>query len=135
MWCTSMIKSSCAAAGLASGAFLGMLLQLWVISMQDNGLYPPSLGEALLAGLAFGALAALIVSFLAALHGRFRFWSLFPPILTVALVTGIIIGALAQAVLPTLAIVLLSPLIGYLVGLLFCLLCMRTDLWSADPRR
>jgi hypothetical protein len=122
-------------AGLATGAFLGMLLQFWIITAQDNGLYPPGLGEALLAGLLFGALAALLVAFLSALHGRLRFWSLFPPILVVALLTGVLSGALAKWVMPTLVIVLLSPLIGYLIGLLFCLLCMRGNLWSANPRR
>jgi hypothetical protein len=130
-----MTKSSCAKAGFGTGAFLGMLLQFWIITARDNGLYPPGVGESLLAGLAFGALAALLTAFLAALHGRLLFWSLFPPILIVALLTGIFTALIARWVMPTLVIVLMAPLIGYLIGLLFCILCGSAKLWSADPRR
>lgn len=130
-----MIRSTCAFAGFATGAFIGFLLQLWMITIGDHGMAVPTVGEALLGGLGFGVVSALLISLLTALHGRLRFWSLFPPVLLVALLTGMICALLARFITPALAVALLAPLIGYLIGLIFCFLCGRYDIASFGARR
>ena len=135
MWSTSMIKRLCAVAGFATGALIGMLLQLWLIVTGDHGMPPPTVGEALLAGLGFGAFAALLVALLATLAGRLRLRSLILPVLLVALLTGMISGLIGRIVSPALVVALLAPLIGYLIGLLFCWLCERGVLpWAGAGR-
>lgn len=133
-WSTSMIKSSCAFAGFATGAFIGFLLQLWMITIGDEGMAVPTVGEALLAGLALGFVSALLISLLTVLHARLRFWTLFPPVLLVAMLTGMISALLARFITPALTVALLAPLIGYLIGLIFCYLCGRRDLASTGGR-
>lgn len=135
MWCTSMIRSACALAGFATGAFIGMLLQFLLIVLDDHGMAPPTIGQALLIGLMLGLAAAALMSFLGALHARLRFWSLFPPTLLVALITGVISALLARVISQTLVVALLAALIGYVVGLILCLLCRRLDLWPMEQRR
>ena len=135
MWSTSMTRSSCAFAGFATGAVIGFLLQLWMIIIGDEGMAIPTVGEALLGGLGLGFVAALLVSFLTALHARLRFWSLFPPVLLVALLTGIISALLARMITPALVVALLAPLIGYLIGLIFCFLCGRYSIASTGVRQ
>ena len=130
-----MIKSPCAFAGFATGAFIGFLLQLWMITIGDEGMAVPTVGEALLGGLALGFVSAILISLLTAMHARPRFWSLFPPVLLVALLTGMISALLARTVTPALTVALLAPLIGYLIGLIFCFLCGRHDLGSTGVRR
>ena len=46
MWSISMIKRVCAMAGFATGALIGMLLQLWMIVTRDHDLPIPTGGEA-----------------------------------------------------------------------------------------
>lgn len=135
MWSTSMIRSVCAIAGFATGAIIGMLLQLWMIIIDDHGMPLPTVGEALLAGMGLGLFAAALVAFLAALHGRLRFWNLFPPMLLVALITGMIGALLARLITPALVVALLTALIGYLIGLLFCLLCGRDGIKAMEKPR
>lgn len=118
-------------AGLASGGFIGLWLQLWLIGTRTCCAAGPTVGEALLAGLLIGFVAAGLVAFLAALHARLRFWGLFPPMLIVALLTGMIVALVARTITPLGVIALLAPLLGYLIGLLFCLLCRRL---GVDPK-
>jgi hypothetical protein len=122
---TSMTNSPCAWAGFATGALIGFILEIWLFVIGDHGFPLPTVGEAILAGFAVGLVAAALFAFLAALHGRLRFWSLFPPMLLVAILTGIASALLARSISPPLAVALLAPLIGYLLGLIFCLLCGR----------
>ena len=130
-----MIKSPCAWAGFATGAFIGFLLQLWIIVTGDEGMGIPTVGQALLGGLGLGLVAALLISFLAALHARLRFRNLFGPVLLVALLTGMISALLARVITPPLVVALLAALIGYLIGLIFCFFCGRYGLASWGIRR
>ena len=122
-------------AGFATGAFIGMLLQLWMIVIGEHEMAVPTAGQALLAGMGFGLAAAALVSLLAALHGRLRFWALFPPMLLVALITGMSSALLARVITPALVVALLAMMIGYLIGLFFCLLCRWFDLRLMEVRR
>lgn len=117
--------------GLATGAFVGLLLQLWLIATRDCCGGVLTVGQAILGGFGTGLVAAAIVAFLAALHARRYFWGLFPPMLVVAVLCGIVVALLAPMLVPLGAIVVLAPLVGYLIGLLFCLLCRRA---GYDPK-
>lgn len=127
-----MTRSICALAGFATGAFIGLLLLLWWLAAYPCcGVTGPSVGQSILAGFATGFGAALVVSLLTILQARLTFWGLFPPVLLVALLTGIVSALIARAISPPLTVVVLAPLTGYLIGMLFCFLCRRYDF---DPK-
>lgn len=119
-------------AGFATGGVIGLALLLWwLAAFACCGATGPSVGQSILAGFATGFGAALVVSLLTILQARLRFWAFFPPVLLVALLTGIFSALIARAIAPPLPIVLVAPLIGYFIGMLFCFLCRRYDF---DPK-
>ncbi|WP_395945574.1 hypothetical protein [Brevundimonas sp.] len=130
-----MIRASCALAGLAVGGMIAIFLILWMTAMTDHPMPAPTLGEGLLAGLAFGAASAFLIALLAALQARVAFAPLFAAVLLTALITGVFAGLLALVIKPLLALAVLTPLIGYLVGLVFCILCRRFGLRPLEFRR
>lgn len=119
-------------AGLATGGFIGLFVQLWLIATRDCCAAGPTLGQAVVAGIGIGFVAALIVTVLAVLHARLTFWGLFPAVLLVALLCAIVIAVIAPQLTPLGVIALLAPLLGYLIGLVLCLLCRRA---GYDPQR
>lgn len=117
--------------GLATGALVGLLLQLWLIASRDCCGGVLTAGQAILGGFGVGLVCAAFVAFLAALHARRYFWDLFPPLLVVVVLSAIAVALLSPALVPPSAIVVLAPLLGYLIGLLFCSLCRRAGF---DPK-
>lgn len=122
-------------AGLASGGFIGLFVQLWLIATRVCCAAGPTLGQSIIAGLGIGFVAALIVTVLAVLHARLTFAGLFPAVLLVALLCGIVVAVIAPQVTPLGTIALLAPLVGYLLGLVFCILCRRAGYDPKGARR